>query len=117
MEFTFTDLRTYEIRAVLHREGMPNIEKRARVVCRYIRREIRHLKQDDLDRYFAAVRTVYETSREEGKLLYSENYQDAGHFINYHTWMAGSKGCDHLHDGMGFLTGHNAITNEFEQNT
>ena len=29
--------------------------------------------------------------------------------------MAGSKECDHLHDGMGFLTGHNAISLEFEK--
>jgi hypothetical protein len=29
--------------------------------------------------------------------------------------MAGQRSCDHLHDGMGFFTGHNAITIEFEK--
>ena len=115
MEYTFTDIRPYVIRSVHYMNGA-TIDKTSRVVCRYIRREIRALEDDDRDAYFEAVRTVYSTLKEEGRSLYGPDYQDAGYFINYHTWMAGTKACDHLHDGMGFLTGHNAITNEFEQN-
>ena len=98
--------------------------------------------QDDRERYFKSVETVFSVLNDKGRSLYGPEvppiqlysrtptgsnfhvpfythhpqHKDAGYFINYHTWLAGQRECDHLHDGMGFITGHSAITNEFEIN-
>lgn len=86
------------------------------VVCRYVRREVRTLDDFDRIKFVDAVKTVYIVHQNAGKMLYGSEYKDASYFMEYHTWMAGSRDCDHLHDGMGFLLGHNAITMEFENN-
>mmetsp|Transcript_45776 Transcript_45776/g.90267 ORF Transcript_45776/g.90267 Transcript_45776/m.90267 type:complete len:654 (-) Transcript_45776:686-2647(-) len=86
------------------------------LVSRYMRHEIRNLFEDDRKAFFNALSTVYSVSTVAGADTYGAGYKGADYFIEYHTWMAGTKECDHLHDGMGFLTGHNAITMEFEQN-
>jgi len=108
--FTFTDLRAYTVEVTSSSGASVSMQ----VMCRYVRRELRSLSDADRQAYFDAVATVYTVPAAEGKKLYGDGYKDAGYFINYHTWMAGERGCDHLHDGMGFLTGHNAITLEFE---
>ena len=112
VSYTFTETRAYVVTALSN----TMVSVVANVMCRYVRREIRSLFADDREAYLNAVRTVYSVRQEEGRERFGSGYRDAGYFINYHTWMAGTKACDHLHDGMGFLTGHNAITNEFEQN-
>jgi hypothetical protein len=59
---------------------------------------------------------VYSTPTADGQPKYGREYHGAEYFIEYHTWMAGERECDHLHDGMGFITGHNSITMDFEKN-
>lgn len=85
-------------------------------MSRYMRREIRDLFEDDRKAFFNAISTVYSVSTTAGASTYGSSYKGADYFMEYHTWMAGTRECDHLHDGMGFLTGHNAVTMEFEQN-
>uniref|UniRef100_A0A7S2W1K8 Tyrosinase copper-binding domain-containing protein n=1 Tax=Rhizochromulina marina TaxID=1034831 RepID=A0A7S2W1K8_9STRA len=110
-DFTFTELKAFTV-SVTSSSGA---SVSTQVMCRYIRRELRSLNPSDRQAYFDAVATVYTVHTLEGEKLYGKSYKDAGYFINYHTWMAGERGCDHLHDGMGFLTGHNAISMEFER--
>lgn len=94
----------------------PMYSSKVLLACRYVRRETRTLETFDRSNFIDAVRIVYTVHAADGKKLYGSKYKDASYFIEYHTWMAGTLDCDHLHDGMGFLMGHNAITIEFEKN-
>ena len=86
------------------------------VASRFMRREVRELFEDDRESFFDALRVVYSTPTPDGQPKYGRSYHGAEYFLEYHTWMAGERACDHLHDGMGFITGHNAITLDFEMN-
>ena len=110
--FTFKQLKHYVVEVASSGGASASYH----VLSRYVRHEIRELFDDDRERYFKAVETVFSVRKADGQALYGSGYVDAGHFINYHTSLAGARACDHLHDGMGFLTGHNAISNEFEIN-
>ena len=69
------------------------------VSARYMRRELRDLFEGDRQAFFSALEIVYTVSTADGKSTYGEEYKGADYFIEYHTWMAGTKECDHLHDG------------------
>ena len=85
------------------------------VHCRYVRREIRSLSDDDREKYFSAVETVYKVSQDEGMSRYGEAYKNITYFVTLHHRLAGARDCDHLHDGLGFLTQHAALTLTFEK--
>jgi hypothetical protein len=40
--------------------------------------------------------------------------QEADWFTEYHNRMAGAKYCDHMHDGLGFLTAHASLSLKYE---
>ena len=54
--------------------------------------------------FFEAAHTLWEVSTEDGKELYGEQYKDIHYFSGYHLSMAAQKSCDHMHEGLGFLT-------------
>lgn len=108
----FTELKKYSVGVVVSNGDSMEVE----VVCRYVKHELRTLFPDDADAFYRAMKVVYTVPQSEGEVLYGNGYKDVGYFIEYHTFLAGTRECDHLHDGMGFLTGHNAITNEFDIN-
>lgn len=51
----------------------------------------------------------------EGQALYGSKYYGAGFFGDKHNVLSGNSNCDHMHDGLGFLPGHLALTVMFEQ--
>lgn len=50
---------------------------RAVIMCKYVRREIRSLSQDDLDRYFTALELVHRLPLGEGRRLYGPHCEPA----------------------------------------
>lgn len=77
---------------------------RETIYVKYVRREIRALLPDDREAFMDAAHTVWTLSTEEGQKLYGPDYNDIHYFTGYHLTMAGLKYCDHMHDGLGFMT-------------
>ena len=46
--------------------------------------------------------------------MYGPDYRSGVHFAEMHLNYAGDRECDHMHDGMGFITNHVALSSEFE---
>lgn len=88
---------------------------RSRLYCRYVRRELRSLSETDKDLFFHAMEQIWFVKEEEGAALYGENWHPITYFTQKHTHLAGDKTCDHMHDGLGFLTQHMSLGIEFEQ--
>jgi hypothetical protein len=62
-----------------------------------------------------AMHTLYVVSVEDGIAQYGEEYQAIDYFVSKHlSNSVPDKHHDYMHDGMGFLTQHISITNEFE---
>lgn len=85
------------------------------VACRYVRREIRSLLVADREAFFDASKIIYTTSEEQGRRLFDHRFRNISYFVNLHNKLAGSADCDHLHDGLGFLTQHAALTYAYER--
>lgn len=82
--------------------------------CRYVRRNLRQLHDDDRDLFFDAVKIMSSLSTSDGQQVYGSAYRSLHHYSRVHLQRAGGRLNDKMHDGMGFLTQHVAITNEFE---
>ena len=58
---------------------------------------------------------VWDVSTVDGRDLYGDNYAGVVDIARAHAKLAGSKDCDHLHDGLGFMTQHMALSLMMEQ--
>jgi hypothetical protein len=86
-----------------------------RVFCKYVRREIRSLTDDDREAYFDAVAELAVHSDEEGKELYGDNFNSKDTILLEHIIGGADIDCDHWHAGTGFMTSHVAYTAWWEQ--
>lgn len=119
VEHTFTTLTTYVIQACavggnnLHMD--PSVRcTRAKAICRYVRRELRALSPEDRDLFLDAMRTLMDVPTGEGMAQFGSSYRDWYHFVLlHHTWSSPQTG-DQMHDGVGFLTQHAALSSAFE---
>ena len=84
------------------------------LMCKYVRRELRALTRDDLENFFSAFQALMTYGTAEGQARWGENYRSLDYFVNVHLNAAADRMDDHLHDGMGFLTQHMALSNAFE---
>jgi len=84
-------------------------------MCKYVRREIRSLTEEDRNRYFDAVETLMTVSTEEGKDKFGVDYYDKNWFIREHMYGGAEITCDHWHAGIGFLATHIAFTLQWEK--
>ena len=85
-----------------------------KLYVRYVRREMRSLLEEDRVAWLQAWKTVVNTDDATGIDLYGSTYQSMSRLVTTHNNLAGDKACDHLHDGMGFLTSHVQITRLLE---
>eukprot|EP00615_Pteridomonas_danica_P006595 CAMPEP_0114355662 /NCGR_PEP_ID=MMETSP0101-20121206/20388_1 /TAXON_ID=38822 ORGANISM="Pteridomonas danica, Strain PT" /NCGR_SAMPLE_ID=MMETSP0101 /ASSEMBLY_ACC=CAM_ASM_000211 /LENGTH=414 /DNA_ID=CAMNT_0001497723 /DNA_START=622 /DNA_END=1862 /DNA_ORIENTATION=+ len=81
----------------------------------YVRRELRTLSDSDRDAFFDAAEIVFRVPTTEGQALYGSKYYSAGYYGAKHNVLSGNTNCDHMHDGLGFVTSHSALTLMFEQ--
>lgn len=65
-------------------QGSVLAESRVTITCKYVRRELRDLTQDDRTRFFSAMREFYTVSKEDGRARYGEGFSNAKHMAAYH---------------------------------
>jgi len=80
------------------------------VVCRYVRREIRLLREEDRESYFSALEQMYRLGLEEGKELYGHHFHNYQEFTAMHNSVKYS-----YHGGNHFITTHAAFTQLFDE--
>lgn len=74
--------------------------------CMYVRRELRSLTQEDLDKTVSAMYKMWELEEDEGQALYGENFHNYARLLEYHYFNAAWQDADHVHEGNGFLPQH-----------
>lgn len=86
-----------------------------RVLCKYVRRELRSLTDDDRSRYLAALEAVHRTTTVDGQAMYGSSFRGYEHFVRKHLWRMTLDKCTPFHGGDVFVTAHAALTLELEQ--
>ena len=69
------------------------------VACKYVRREIRQLSEEDKRRFFAATRTLYFTREARGRSLYGPKFHSMAYFTKKHAAFLTVEGCTPWHTG------------------
>lgn len=87
----------------------------AKVMVKYVRREIRSLTDFDREKFFDAVHVLARVPTEVGQALYGSNYKSKDYFNRVHLYYGGTADCDHWHQGAGFVTSHVTFTLEYEK--
>mmetsp|Transcript_4643 Transcript_4643/g.7007 ORF Transcript_4643/g.7007 Transcript_4643/m.7007 type:complete len:323 (-) Transcript_4643:4355-5323(-) len=104
----------YELSTQINNGRSFTIALRLRVV--YIRREIRSLDKDQRTNYLNALVILGTTNTKEGQRLYGRDYSSLIDLIIRHfNGATAGRLNDHFHEGLGFLSQHIALTNEFEK--
>lgn len=85
------------------------------VVCKYVRRELRSLTDDDRERYLGALAAVHRVGAADGAKVYGSKFRSQKAFLLKHLGEDTVKGCSVFHGADAFLTGHAAFTLELEQ--
>jgi hypothetical protein len=65
--------------------------------------------------FVKSIQVIFRVPIADGVALYGSKYVDIGTFAMDHNALAGNSNCDHMHDGLGFITNHVAQTVQFEQ--
>jgi hypothetical protein len=85
------------------------------VVVKYVRREIRQLLAQDRVAFLQAVSVLQRVPTSVGQRLYGSKYYSRDYFNRLHLYFGGSKDCDRMHEGPGFISAHMGMTLMFEQ--
>ena len=104
----------YHLRTTLTMDDGTVVEHFAEIQSYYIRRELRSMSSKDRKLFLDAVKVMLETPKEKGQSAYGKHFRTINSLTEMHLQMAAARDLDHLHDGLGFLTQHIAITSEFE---
>jgi hypothetical protein len=89
-------------------EGVP-------IMCKYVRREIRDLVDDDRERFLDALEIAHRMPLEEGHRTYGGKYMDAIGATRKHLARMTLDRCTPHHNGKVFFTAHAAYSLEMEQ--
>ncbi|CAM9143463.1 unnamed protein product [Phaeothamnion confervicola] len=81
------------------------------VMCKYVRRELRALQEEDLQRYFSAMAAVATVSSAEGRARWGAAFKDLRYMMVKHIH---NDQCSPFHNGNGFFTSHAAFTLELD---
>lgn len=71
------------------------------IMCKYVRREVRALNDDDKERYLSALEVVHRTSMKDGAELYGSNFRNFEHFTTKHLWKMTLEKCTPWHGEFG----------------
>jgi len=118
VKITFMDVDIYEVSISEHDSNGNKISSTGfigKIIVRYVRREIRSLDDDDRDLFMKSCAIVWAEPMETGILKYGAQYTDIKYLAGLHNKLAGDRDCDHMHDGLGFLTQHSGLTYLFEK--
>jgi len=91
-------------------------ELRMRVVCKYVRRELRALVDTDRESFFDAVELMSLLPTREGQEKFGNDYKEMGYFVKkYGDLVVSPNECSAAHGGPGHLFQHVGMALEFEQ--
>jgi hypothetical protein len=115
-EYTFTSVGDYNVvlKKTLSTDQSVNVFV-GTVKAKYVRREVRDLTETDREAFFETMKVLYSVPQAKGEDKYGSNYISMEKLVLVHLELAGDQTCDHLHDGLGFLTSHSALTNMMER--
>ena len=87
------------------------------VYSKYVRREVRGLKDRDRLAFLMAAKEVWSLSTVEGQALYGDRFKNIDHLTLIHNDLAGNDQCDFIHGqtGYAFVNAHAALGNMLEQ--
>lgn len=91
------------------------IVHQTKVQCKYVRREIRSMVDDERERFLAATEVVHRLSMEEGQAKYGSKFVNYEYFTVKHLASMSIDGCSPYHNHDVFLTAHEAFVLEFDQ--
>jgi hypothetical protein len=86
-----------------------------KVMCKYVRREIRALSDLDRETWLSTIAVIQHVPTLVGQAIYGSKYMSKDAFTRVHLYYGGAMDCDHWHQGAGFVTSHVALTLQFEQ--
>ncbi|CAB1119543.1 unnamed protein product [Ectocarpus sp. CCAP 1310/34] len=116
VEYTFTSVGLHDVALRQIDVSTGNVYRMSsHVMVKYVRREIRQLKDEDREAFFDAMETLYRLPTSEGNAVYGDEYKGINFFVQMHLDGAGVKDCDHWHDDAGIMTHHVGYTLQFEQ--
>mmetsp|Transcript_10107 Transcript_10107/g.13167 ORF Transcript_10107/g.13167 Transcript_10107/m.13167 type:complete len:693 (-) Transcript_10107:695-2773(-) len=116
VEFTFTKLGQHSVTLIVSSvDGQVLGLLESSVMCKYVRREIRSLTEEDRNEFLDTLFAVYTVPTESGNGLWGPKYKHISYFVDKHLTASAAKECDHWHDNMGLLNTHSAFTLEMEQ--
>ena len=108
-------LGDYAVVAAANLTGGARVTVSRTLVSRYVRRSIRGMSGTARDTFFGAVHALSSVSYAAGVARYGGGFQTVDNFTKIHLNNAGTRDVDHLHDGLGFMTQHSAMTMAFER--
>jgi Common central domain of tyrosinase len=85
-----------------------------RLICKYVKRELRTLTEADRERFLDAAIKLWKINSNKGIQLYGSEYVSIDRLVAIHSLASNDIMCDGFHEGSGFLTHHLALTNSFE---
>ncbi|EGB07328.1 hypothetical protein AURANDRAFT_65038 [Aureococcus anophagefferens] len=91
-----------------------HVAAEANLICRYVRRNVRALSESERTRYLDGFQTLLRVNGTAGRRSFGAGYVSAHELTAVHLREAGQRLGDHMHDGVGFLTQHVALTSAFE---
>ncbi|KAJ8600393.1 hypothetical protein CTAYLR_001414 [Chrysophaeum taylorii] len=96
-------------------ENVPVVSKSVEVTCKYVRRELRDLREGSIRAYLDAMTLIYHVGQREGVAKYGTKFRSAAWLVREHLYGGAQKECDHWHDDAGFVNHHVGITMQLEQ--
>ena len=95
-------METYEVTVfVSDVGGRTKSTKMFTAICSYVRREIRSLSTEDLNKTMNAMATLWHTREAPGQVMYGPNFHNITYFTLGHYFSASQRNADHIHQGLG----------------
>ncbi len=115
VERMFYALETYDVQVSATAGDSVLASYAGTVVCRYVRREIRQLSSTDRNRFFDAMKVLWTQTSDVGQDIYGPSFLSIYDTAEFHVTLSSDIKCDHMHDGIGFLTMHVGLALALEQ--
>jgi hypothetical protein len=100
VSITFNGVTNVEQEVILtikEKATLATFQKSIKVMCKYVRRELRSLLEQDRVALLQAISIMQRVPVHTGKILYGANYRSKDFFNRIHLYFGGSKSCDHWH--------------------
>ena len=116
IELMFTEIGIYTLTVyVMDTSSKAKYAYTTRLVCKYVKRELRALTLEDKERFLDAARELWFNRQDEGVAKYGPTFTSIDVLVAVHSLASNDVMCDGFHEGTGFISHHLALTNTFEQ--